>query len=114
VSDGRYDVYVRATTGLGRRGLSRHFYVDTKRPTVRIRSARRVRGTTRLGLALTESSQVRIWYGRATWRDGSFVDVERRAGTSRVSLPFRADVVRVVAWDAARNKSRADIASVRG
>ena len=112
--DGRYDVYVRATTALGRRGLSRHFYVDTKRPMVRIDWARRVRGTTRLQLALTESSQVRIWYGRATWRDGSFVDVERRAGTSRVSLPFRADVVRVVAWDAARNKSRADIASVRG
>jgi flagellar hook assembly protein FlgD len=111
--DGRYDVYVRATTGLGSRGLGRRFYVDTKPPTVRILSARRVRGTTRLRLTLSQSSQLRIWYGRRTWRDGSSLDVERRVGTSRVGLPFRADVVRVVAWDAARNKSRADVARVR-
>ncbi|HZB85475.1 MAG TPA: N-acetylmuramoyl-L-alanine amidase [Gaiellaceae bacterium] len=113
--DGLYDVYVRATTTLGRRGLSRRFSVDTTRPMVRIRSAQRGRGGgTRLRLSLSESSHLRIWYGLRTWRDGRSIEVARRAGRPGVARAIPANVVRVVAWDAARNRSRADVARVRG
>ncbi|HEX2045447.1 MAG TPA: N-acetylmuramoyl-L-alanine amidase [Gaiellaceae bacterium] len=112
VADGVYTLRVHATTSLGTRSLDRRFAVDTLRPVVRIRSARLVGGGTRVRIALSEAARVRVWYGTGDWRDGSMVTVDRPAGRSRVWRRAAAGIVRVVARDAAGNRSRAALADV--
>jgi flagellar hook assembly protein FlgD len=101
VADRRYTAVVTATTALGARSLNRSVRLDTRRPRVRVLSARRVRGGTRLRLALSEAARLRVRYADRV----SFFD--RPAGTVRVRLPLRVRTLWIVATDAAANRSPA-------
>ena len=107
LSDGDARVVVLASTSLGRRKLSRSVVLDRREPVVCVRSLTMRRGVARLRLTLSESARLRIWYGRSTWRGGDVVEVTRPAGNVTVRRRVRAGVVRVVATDAALNRSRA-------
>jgi hypothetical protein len=110
--DGKYTASVRATTSLGTRRLGRRFRVDTRRPRVRIVVARQTRRGTRLRLRLSQSGRQRVSFGRP-WRHGVRIELAKPAGTRSVWRRVRANVVRVIAWDAARNRSPAAVAQVR-
>jgi hypothetical protein len=99
-ADRTYTAVVTARTALGVRKLTRPLRLDTRRPVVRIRSLRRVPGGTRLRLLLSEPAKLTIRYRRRT------SVVERRAGRVQVRLTARVRSVRVVAVDAALNRSR--------
>jgi flagellar hook assembly protein FlgD len=98
-ADRRYTAVVTATTVLGTRSLSRPVRLDTRRPRVRVLSARRVGATTRLRLVLSEAARLRIRYGS---RVAVF---DRPAGTVGVRLPARVRTAWIVAIDAAANRS---------
>ncbi|HYY75880.1 MAG TPA: FlgD immunoglobulin-like domain containing protein [Gaiellaceae bacterium] len=110
--DGKYTASVRATTSLGTRRLGRRFRVDTRRPRARIVVARQTRRGTRLRLRLSQSGRQRVWFGRPR-RHGVRTELAKPAGTRSVWRRVRANVVRVIAWDAARNRSPAAVAQVR-
>ena len=110
--DGGYLVRVRATTALGTRTLERHVRVDTTRPSLRVLSARFVRGVTRIRLVLSEPARLRIWYGTETWYDGDSIVLDRPAGEQRVRRRVQAGVIRIVARDVAGNVGRAVVARV--
>jgi hypothetical protein len=99
-ADRAYTAVVTAQTPLGVRKLTRPLRLDTRRPVVRIRSLRRVPGGTRLRLLLSEPAKLTIRYR------GRTAVVERRAGRVQVRLAARVRSVRVVAVDAALNRSR--------
>jgi hypothetical protein len=99
-ADRTYTAVVTAQTALGVRKLARPLKLDTRRPVVRIRSLRRVPGGTRLRLLLSERAKLTIRYR------GKTSVVERRAGRVQVRLAARVRSVRVVAVDAALNRSR--------
>ncbi|MEX2464514.1 MAG: FlgD immunoglobulin-like domain containing protein, partial [Gaiellaceae bacterium] len=99
-ADRTYTAVVTAQTALGVRKLTRPLRLDTRRPVVRIRSLRRVPGGTRLRLLLSEPAKLTIRYR------GKTAVVERRAGRVQVRLAARVRSVRVVAVDAALNRSR--------
>jgi flagellar hook assembly protein FlgD len=99
-ADRTYTAVVTAHTSLGVRKLTRPLKLDTRRPVVRIRSLRRVPGGTRLRLLLSEPAKLTIRYR------GKTAVVERRAGRVQVRLAARVRSVRVVAVDAALNRSR--------
>jgi hypothetical protein len=99
-ADRTYTAVVTAQTSLGVRKLTRSLRLDTRRPVVRIRSLRRVPGGTRLRLLLSEPAKLTIRYR------GKTAVVERRAGRVQVRLAARVRSVRVVAVDAALNRSR--------
>jgi hypothetical protein len=99
-ADRTYKAVVTAQTPLGVRKLTRSLKLDTRRPVVRIRSLRRVPGGTRLRLLLSERAKLTIRYR------GRTAVVERRAGRVQVRLAVRVRSVRVVAVDAALNRSR--------
>jgi hypothetical protein len=99
-ADRMYTAVVTAQTPLGVRKLTRSLKLDTRRPVVRIRSLRRVPGGTRLRLFLSEPAKLTIRYR------GRRAVVERRAGRVQVRLAARVRSVRVVAVDAALNRSR--------
>jgi len=99
-ADRTYTAVVTAQTSLGVRKLTRPLRLDTRRPVVRIRSLRRVPGGTRLRLLLSEPAKLTIRYR------GKTAVVERRAGRVQVRLAARVRSVRVVAVDAALNRSR--------
>ncbi len=114
LATGRYAVSVQVTTGLGTRVLARRFHIDTARPALRVLGARVVRGVTRLRFALGEPARVTIWYGTSHWSDGDSRRLEGRpAGERRYRRRGVFGVVRVVARDAAGNRSRAIVAAVR-
>ena len=100
VADRTYTAVVTAQTALGVRKLARRLKLDTRRPAVRIRALRRVPGGTRLRLLLSEPAKLTIRYR------GRSAVVERRAGRVQVRLGARVRSVRVVAVDAALNRSR--------
>jgi flagellar hook assembly protein FlgD len=111
-TDGVYIVRVQATTSLGTRTLARRVILDTRGPSVRVLSARFVRGVTRIRLALGEPASLRIWYGTERWYDGDSIVLDRPAGEQRVWRRVRAGVIRIVARDVAGNVGRAVVARV--
>jgi flagellar hook assembly protein FlgD len=113
VGQGPASAVVLATTSLGERVLTRPIRLDTVRPVVRILSLRRDGALVRLRFSLSEAGQVRIWYGRNHWNDGDSIVRERSAGTHPFSRRVKARFVRIVALDAALNRSRAALARVR-
>jgi hypothetical protein len=110
--DGKYTAAVRATTSLGTRRLERRFRVDTRRPRARIVVARQTRRGTHLRLRLSQSGRQRVWFGRP-WRNGFRIEIAKPAGTRSVWRRVHANVVRVIAWDVAGNRSPAAVARVR-
>jgi flagellar hook assembly protein FlgD len=105
-SDGTVTVRVTAKTSLGKRRLERSIRVDTRAPVVTVRSLKRVNGTLRLRLRLSEAADLTIRYGRQSWRDGPVVRTSRPAGNVTIKRDIRAKVVRIKATDAGLNKSR--------
>ncbi len=110
VADGSATAVVLATTSLGTRKLTRPVSVDTRSPVVRVRSLRMIRGVSHLRFALSESAEVRIWYGRRKWRGGDMIVTKRPAGEIFIRRRVRGKVVRIVALDPAFNRSRAVVA----
>jgi flagellar hook assembly protein FlgD len=98
LADGSYRAVVQATTAIGTRRLKHWFTLDTTKPVVRILSARYRQGATSVRFSLNEWAVVRIWF------DDTLARLERAAGTFTVSRPLRAERVRVVARDRARNR----------
>jgi hypothetical protein len=113
VGQGPASAVVLATTSLGQRVLSRPIRVDTVRPVVRILSLRRSDGVVRLRFSLSEAAQLRIWYGRNHWSDGTNIVRRRAAGTHLFPRRVNARLVRIVARDAALNQSRPALARAR-
>ncbi|HSE82760.1 MAG TPA: FlgD immunoglobulin-like domain containing protein [Gaiellaceae bacterium] len=105
LADGAASVVVRATTTLGTRRLGRPVELDTRSPVVRVLSLRMVEGAMRLRLRLSEPAELRVWYGRETWRDGGSFVVTRPAGSTMIRRPFRVSVVRIIATDDGLNRS---------
>jgi hypothetical protein len=105
--DGVYEARVEATTTLGTRRLSRTFTLDNTRPWLRILSVEPRERRTRVRFALSEAARVRIRYGTEVWNVGGARTITRGAGVRRVLLPVGTRAVRMVAWDAAENRSRA-------
>jgi flagellar hook assembly protein FlgD len=106
VADGVYKLRVQATTSLGTRTLTKRVRVDTTRPTVRILSA--AAGTrTKVTLWLSEAARTRVSLGPAGWWGGTSILVDLPAGTSTVLHDGRYGGVRVIARDAAGNRSAA-------
>ena len=105
VTDGAVNAYVLATTSLGTRALSRPIRLDTTRPVVRVLSLKMVDGVARLRFSLSEAATVRIFYGRYIWSDGDDIVRTRRAGEHMLYRRVIARVVRLVATDAAFNRS---------
>ena len=103
--DGDVRAVVRATTSLGTRTLGQDVRVDTVRPVVRVRWLKNVRGVARLRLTLSESARLHISYGRQAPGDSGSMVVSRAAGTRSVWRRGWARYVRVVAFDAAQNRS---------
>jgi flagellar hook assembly protein FlgD len=106
-SDGPVSAAVVATTSLGTRSLALAGRVDTTRPVLRLVSLRNVGGVARLVFDLSEAAKVKIWYGTSHWSDGDMVEVTRPGG-ARQQYWRRVDarVVRMLATDAAGNRSR--------
>jgi flagellar hook assembly protein FlgD len=105
IADGALAAVALATTSLGTRTLGRPFTLDTAAPAIRVVSFRRANGVVRLRFSLSEAAQVRIWFGRSRWNDGGYVDRAGRAGEQVFSRRTTARVFRIVATDAALNRS---------
>jgi flagellar hook assembly protein FlgD len=110
VADGSATAVVLASTSLGTRRLTRPIRLDTRPPVVRVRSLRMVSGVSHLRFRLSEKAEVRIWYGRRTWRDGDMIVTTRPAGEVHIRRRVRGKVVRIVAVDPTFNRSGAVIA----
>jgi flagellar hook assembly protein FlgD len=107
VSDGAYSIRLEATTGLGTRARTRSARVDLTRPVVEV--VRAVAGRrTRVVVRLSEPARVVTRYGSS-----DPVEENLPAGESVVSRAGKVRRVRVVAWDAAENRSDAVVARVR-
>jgi flagellar hook assembly protein FlgD len=105
--DGPVSAAVVATTSLGTRSLALAGRVDTTRPALRFISLRNVNGVARLVFDLSESAKLKIWYGTSHWSDGDMVEVDRPAGAGQQYWRrVGAGVVRLLAVDAAGNRSR--------
>lgn len=104
VSDGRVNAAVYATTSLGRRTLSVPLNVDTGRPVVRIVSLKMRNGKARVRFTLSEAAEVHIWLGWRTWKGRKKVVIQRKAGSRFYTRAVQAKVVRIVAFDAGKNR----------
>jgi flagellar hook assembly protein FlgD len=105
--DGPVSAAVVATTSLGTRSLAIVGRVDATRPVVRFVSLRNVAGVARLVFDLSEAAKVKIWYGTSHWSDGDMVELDRSAGArQQYWRRIEARVVRILATDAAGNRSR--------
>ena len=67
---------------------------------------RNVNGVNRLHFSSSEAVHLRIWYGTSHWSDGDMIEVDKPAGTKAHWRRIAADVVRMLATDAAGNRSR--------
>jgi flagellar hook assembly protein FlgD len=105
LADGNLTAVAVATTSLGVRTLSRPFTLDTKAPTIRVLRFSRRDGVVRLRFSLSEAAQLRIWWGRSSWSDGGYVDRVGRTGEQVFTRRVRASVFRILALDAAENRS---------
>jgi flagellar hook assembly protein FlgD len=105
-AEGPVTAVVLATTSFGTRSLARLARVDVTRPVLRFLSMRNVNGVNRLNFNSSEAVHLKIWYGTNRWNDGDMVEVDKPAGTKAHWRRVRALVVRMVATDAAGNRSR--------
>jgi hypothetical protein len=105
-ADGPVTAAVLATTSFGTRSLARNARVDVTRPVLRFLSMRNVNGVNRLNFNSSEAVHLKIWYGTRRWNDGDVVEVDKPAGTKAHWRRMRALVVRMLATDAAGNRSR--------
>ncbi len=105
-ADGPVTAAVLATTSFGTRSLARVARVDVTRPVVRFISMRNVNGVNRLNFSSSEAVHLKIWYGTNRWDDGDMVEVDKPAGVKAHWRRIRALVVRILATDAAGNRSR--------
>ncbi len=100
--DGAYDAIVEATTPAGTVSFAVPFVSDTAAPRVRVLPGRTLR------IEVSEPSMLTLVVdGRALKRD------VKKAGTVRIPWSGEARRVRVVAWDAAGNKSAPAVRSSR-
>jgi hypothetical protein len=98
---------VIATTSLGTRSLALAGRVDSTRPVLRFVSLRNANGIARLVFDVSEPVSLKIWYGTNHWSDGDMVEVDRPAGArQQFWRRVGAQVVRMLAVDAAGNRSR--------
>jgi len=58
-----------------------------------------------LRFSLSEAAELKIWWGRTTWRDGGSIERAGRVGEQVFTKRVRANVFRIVALDAAQNRS---------
>jgi flagellar hook assembly protein FlgD len=99
-ADGRYRIKVEATTALGTRVLSKHVWLDTRAPTLRIVRAIAGSSRTRATITLDEAGLLKVWFGRTR-----AVVLNAPAGTQVVSHPGVFRRVRATARDVAGNRS---------
>ena len=111
VSNGLYAARIDATTTLGTRTLAQSVGVDTTRPVVKIVSAI-ARRMTKVTVRLSEPAHVTLWFGPTTWRGGDSISADLPAGTSAVFRSRAYGGVRIVAEDAAGNRSAAVTAKI--
>ena len=111
-ADGPVTAVVLATTSLGTRSLALVARVDVTRPVLRFISMRNVDGVNRLNFSSSEAVHLKIWYGTNRWDDGDMVEVDKPAGVKAHWRRIRALVVRILATDAAGNRSRLVFGSV--
>jgi flagellar hook assembly protein FlgD len=104
--DGAYRARVRAMTSLGTRTLARPLVLDTKRPAVRILSARVVRGVARVRFVLTEPARLRIRAWTQSWKDAVLTVVDRPAGEQWLFRRMAAGSIRIAPRDFAGNAGR--------
>jgi flagellar hook assembly protein FlgD len=105
--DGPVSAAVIATTSLGTRSLALAGRVDSTRPVLRFVSLRNANGIARLVFDVSEPVSLKIWYGTNHWSDGDMVEVDRPAGArQQFWRRVGAQVVRMLAVDAAGNRSR--------
>ncbi len=105
-ADGPVTAVVLATTSFGTRSLAQIARVDVTRPVLRFLSMRNVSGVNRLNFNSSEAVHLKIWYGTSRWDDGDMVEVDKPAGTKAHWRRVTANVVRMLATDAAGNRSR--------
>jgi flagellar hook assembly protein FlgD len=105
-ADGLYTARVDATTALGTRTLTQSVRVDTMRPVVKILSAIAHR-MTKVTVRLSEPAHLTLWFGPVTWRGGDSISTDLPAGTSAVFRSRAYGGVRIIAEDAAGNRSAA-------
>ena len=111
-ADGPVTAVVLATTSLGTRSLALVARVDVTRPVLRFISMRNVDGVNRLNFSSSEAVHLKIWYGTNRWDDGDMVEIDKPAGVKAHWRRIRALVVRILATDAAGNRSRLVFGSV--
>ena len=105
-ADGPVTAVVLATTSFGTRSLAQVARVDVTRPVLRFLSMRNVNGVNRLNFNSSEAVHLKIWYGTSRWDDGDMIEVDKPAGTKAHWRRVTANVVRMLATDAAGNRSR--------
>ena len=66
----------------------------------------------RKAVSLSEPAHLRLWFGPVHWWGGDTIAVDLPAGPSTVSRDGRYEAVRILAWDAAANRSSAVIAKI--
>ncbi len=107
-ADGKYRVKVEATTSLGTRVLSKHVWLDTRPPAVRIVRATAGNRRTTATITLGEAGRLKVWFGRS-----EAVVLKVSAGTHVVSHAGVCRNVRATVRDAAENLSPVASARVR-
>jgi flagellar hook assembly protein FlgD len=105
-AEGPVTAGVLATTSFGTRSLAQIARVDLTRPVLRFLSMRNVNGVNRLNFSSSEAVHLKIWYGTSHWSDGDMIEVDKPAGTKSHWRRITARVVRMLATDAAGNRSR--------
>jgi flagellar hook assembly protein FlgD len=105
-AEGQVTAIVLATTSFGTRSLGQTARVDLTRPVLRFLSMRTVNGVNRLNFSSSEAVHLKIWYGTSHWSDGDMIEVDKPAGTKAHWRRITANVVRMLATDAAGNRSR--------
>jgi flagellar hook assembly protein FlgD len=107
-ADGKYRIRVEATTSLGTRILSKHLWVDTRAPVVRIVRAAAGSSRTTATITLDEPALLKVWFGRTP-----AVVLNASAGTHVLSHAGVFRRVRATARDVAENLSPVAKARVR-
>ncbi|MEZ5100471.1 MAG: FlgD immunoglobulin-like domain containing protein [Thermoleophilia bacterium] len=100
LADGRYAVVVRSTTDLGTQSQQRAFTVDATPPRLRVVSAWSRRSSTKIVLRVSEDARI-----RARLDAGLPLSIDRSRGRVVIWVRAHADRVRIVAVDAAGNRS---------
>jgi flagellar hook assembly protein FlgD len=107
-ADGKYRITVEATTSLGTRLLTKHVWLDTRAPVVRIVRATAGSRRTTATITLDEAGLLKVWFG-----PNRAVVLNASAGTHVVSHRGVFRWVRAAARDVAENVSEPARARVR-